>query len=102
MKVLFMSCNTGMGHNSCAAAMREVFEAHGADCATVDTLSFVSEKFSGLVAAGHVKIYRYLPGLFRWGYRYAEHHPGVFEDKSAIYKLLMLSGNKLEAYLLDQ
>ena len=102
MKVLIMSCNTGMGHNSCAAAMREVFEAHGADCATVDTLSFVSEKFSGLVSAGHVKIYRYLPGLFRWGYRYAEHHPGVFEDKSAIYKLLMLSGKKLEAYLLDQ
>lgn len=32
MRVLILSCNTGEGHNSCAKALKEVFESKGHHC----------------------------------------------------------------------
>ena len=37
MRVLILSCNTGGGHNACAEAIRQAFEAAGDTCVSADT-----------------------------------------------------------------
>lgn len=81
MKLLILSCHTGQGHDSASAAIREVWEERGHCCETADALAFVSPWVSRQVARWHVRIYRYLPGLFRWGYAFAEKHPSAFGEK---------------------
>ena len=34
-------------------------------------------------------MYRKIPGLFKWGYRYSEAHAAVFNKNSGVYKLLV-------------
>ena len=67
MRVLILSCNTGEGHNSCAAALKEYFTAHGTDCDVADALSFLSDGLSQFISHWHTRIYRYLQFLFRGG-----------------------------------
>ena len=43
MRALILSCNTGEGHNSCAKAIKEVYDQNGVVCDIVDGLAFVSE-----------------------------------------------------------
>lgn len=74
MRVLILSANTGGGHNSAAAAVREELESRGVDCVVEDGLRFVSPQFSSLVSQGHVYVYRHLPGAFGKVYAYQEHH----------------------------
>ena len=40
MRILILSCNTGEGHNSCATALREYFQAQGTPCDVADALGF--------------------------------------------------------------
>ena len=42
MKVLILSCNTGEGHNSCAAALEEECRNQNIPCDTEDALRFIS------------------------------------------------------------
>lgn len=74
MRVLILSANTGGGHNSAAAAVREELESRGVDCVVEDGLRFVSPQFSSIVSHGHVYVYRHLPGTFGRVYAYQEHH----------------------------
>ena len=101
MRVLILSCNTGEGHNSCAAALKEYFTAHGRDCDVADALSFLSDGLSQFISHWHTRIYRYLPFLFRGGYRFAEEHPAVFREQSKIYRLLTSGAGRLYQFLLD-
>lgn len=87
-KVLLLSCSTGQGHNSCAQAIKEYFEGKGLICQVKDAFDFISDRFSEFMSWGHSFIYRYIPGLFRTGYGYSEKHPGVFHERSLIYKAL--------------
>lgn len=82
MKTLVLSCNTGEGHNSCANAIKETFESYGEECRIEDSLKFISEKTSEFISGWHVRIYRYIPNLFRFGYRFAENHSSEKADKS--------------------
>lgn len=41
MRVLILSCNTGEGHNSCAKALKEIFESKGHHCIIEDSLRFI-------------------------------------------------------------
>lgn len=101
MKVAILSCNTGEGHNSCSAAVKEVFLNHGDSCDTVDALGFISERASRFICGWHTRIYRYMPGLFRWGYRYSEQHSKVFKKSSGVYKFLTAGADRLYRYLCD-
>lgn len=74
MRVLILSANTGGGHNSSAAAVREELESRGIPCVVEDGLRFVSPQFSSIVSHGHVYVYRHLPGTFGRVYAYQEHH----------------------------
>lgn len=100
-KVLILSCSTGQGHNSCAQAIKEYFELQGVRCDFRDSFDFVSKQFARFMSWGHSFIYRYLPGLFRWGYGYSNSHPSVFHKKSGIYKLLTAGAERLYQYLSD-
>ena len=97
-----MSCNTGEGHNSCAKAIKESFESHGAVCDVVDSLSFISKGVSNFISKGHVLVYRHVPGLFRWGYRYMEGHEEHFEEGSFTYRLMASGAERLNKYIADK
>ena len=101
MRVLILSCDTGGGHNSCAKAIQTAFLDEGHICDIADSLSFVSKKISQFMAWGHSTMYRHIPGLFRFGYGFAEKHPGALRDGSAVYKLLTGGTERLLEYLLD-
>lgn len=99
MRVLILSCSTGEGHNSCAGAIKEVYDAGGDVCDIADSLAFISPKVSRFICWGHVTVYRHLSGLFKWGYAYSEKHPGVFRQGSPVYHLLTGGTERLYAFI---
>ncbi len=78
MRVLILSANTGGGHNSTARALAEQLEKTGSEYEIADTLAFISERVSDFISWGHSYIYRRLPRLFGFGYRYEEKHSPRF------------------------
>ena len=80
MRTLILSCNTGGGHNTCAAAIAAAYHRKGLVCDTADALQFTSLRLSRFLSWGHTTMYRHIPGLFRRGYRFAEQHPSVMEE----------------------
>lgn len=99
MRVLILSCNTGEGHNSCAKAIKEAFEADGHYCAIEDALAYISGFVSNVISFGHVFIYRHAPLLFKIGYRLMENHKGSYGKKSPVYKFLALGKKKLARFI---
>lgn len=95
MKTLILSCATGQGHNSCAAAIKEYFQLQGVHCDIVDGLGLISRAASAFISWGHSFIYRKMPGFFRWGYSYAEKHPEMLGDSSLACRFLSSAGDKL-------
>ena len=82
MRALIISCNTGEGHNSCAKAIKEVFDLNGEYCVIADGLQFISKKASSFISGGHVFLYRHFPLIFNLGYKYSENHSGTFKADS--------------------
>ena len=101
MSTLILTCSTGQGHNSCARAIKEFYDAQGETCVIEDALGFVSPTISKIICWGHVTMYRHLHGLFQIGYGYSERHSTMFQEKSGIYKLLTLGTNKIRNYIED-
>lgn len=99
MRILILSCNTGEGHNSCAKALKEVFDSKGHYCVMEDALLFISRSTSKLLSKGHTIIYRHVPGLFRWGYRYSENHVKIFQKGSFLYNYLCSGKERLGRYI---
>lgn len=99
MRALILSCNTGEGHNSCAKAIKEVYDAKGDDCVIADTLNFISEKTSRFISWGHVFVYRNLPWLFNWGYGFTEKHPSYFKEKSGLYNFFAKGSDELYKFI---
>ena len=84
MRFLILSCNTGEGHNSCARAIREIWADRGDVCDVADALEFISSGVSHFISGWHVRIYRYMPEVFRCGYGFSEKHPPAFTEKSFV------------------
>lgn len=97
--VLILSCSTGQGHNSCAMAVKEYFDKRDVNCEIEDAFRFISVDFCRFMSWGHSFMYRYLPGLFRWGYGYSKKHPGMFQTNSGIYKILTSGAEKMCRYI---
>lgn len=72
MRILILSCNTGEGHNSTAAAVRDVAEASGHEVEIWDALSFWPKGTNRFICSGHVFLYKHMPKLFGIGYRFFE------------------------------
>lgn len=101
MKAIILTCNTGGGHNSASAALKEVLDKHGVECEIADSLSFLSERTSRFISNWHSRIYRYMPKAFTKGYSFSEDHPGVFEEKSPIYKFIASGGDRLYDHIVS-
>lgn len=101
MKTLILTCNTGEGHNSSAAAIKEVFESYGECCELCDSLKFSSGMLSSFIAFGHVYLYRHLPWLFDKGYKVTQRKGSFFKKDSFLYKLLTSGYNKLHEYIVS-
>ncbi len=76
MRVLILSANTGGGHNSTANALSQRLEHYNIEFEVADTLAFISEQVSDFVSWGHSYVYRKMPKLFGFGYRFEEKHSG--------------------------
>ena len=74
MKILILTCNTGGGHNSTAAALEEQFTQMGHMCIVKDCLDFLPPAKARLISEGHVLLYRKAPRLFGLGYKFEENH----------------------------
>ncbi|MGM9619814.1 MAG: glycosyltransferase [Oscillospiraceae bacterium] len=94
MKILILTCNTGEGHNSTAAAIQEEFLRRGVACETADALAFLSPRISSLVCGAHVMIYRKVPQVFSAGYRMEEKHVS-----KRLFHMLFSETDELEAYI---
>ena len=99
MRFLILSCNTGGGHNSAAAAIKETFEKHGLTCDIMDALSFWSNEKSKLISKGHSFIYRNMPKLFCAAYKYEENHPAKDGNGSLMFELVTKGCSSLADYL---
>ena len=84
MKVLILSCNTGGGHNSAAAAIKDCFEKMGHRCDIVNALDFLPKAKAEFISKGHVLAYKYAPKLYGAGYRMSEMLPqkGLYEQNA--------------------
>ncbi len=99
-KYLILSCNTGEGHNSAAASIKEYFEQKGLFCEIKDALSFWSPEKSKIISKGHVFIYRKLPTLFGMGYRLLEgKKPPKEGSDSIMYDLVTHGCEELLSFL---
>lgn len=101
MKCLILSSNTGEGHNSCAKAIKEYFDAQGDPCTIKDSLAFISESASAVISQGHTKLYRHMPGLWKAGYAFSERHEALFQERSGIYRFLSLGSERMYRYIRD-
>jgi len=102
MKTLILSCSTGEGHNSCAKAIKEVYDLHGDECVIADGLAFISDRASRVLSKGHVFVYRHIPRLFSWGYGFTEDHAAIFKERSRVYSFFARGADALCQYILEQ
>lgn len=102
MKILILTCNTGLGHNSTADSIKEKFTKENVQCEIADALSFVSPAMSDFICNTHATVYKYAPVLFDMGYELAEKHPSIFGNDSVAYNFFCLGVKKLEAYVLEK
>ena len=94
MNILILSCNTGQGHNSAAAAVLEAFEKKGHTAKIENTLLFLSKIYDDIISDGHIFIYKNFPKLFGVGYRFEENHEPKF-----IQSQLKLGAKKFTEYM---
>ncbi len=101
MKVLILTCNTGGGHNSAAASLREAFVSAGCDCDVADALQFISKRATLFMSSGHNWMYRHAPAVFNFGYRFSEQHPSIFSEDSEVYKFLTAGTERIKAHITE-
>jgi len=99
MKILILSCNTGGGHNSAAAALKEYFDSKEIFCEIKDALAFDSRLKSDIISKGDILLYKKAPKLFGFGYRFAEKHPSKPGYESFLYTIMKSGTEKLYEYL---
>lgn len=101
MRTLILSFNAGGGHNACARAIKEYFDSKGEVCDIADALSFSSPKLSDSIGRWHVRMYRYFPWFFRWGYELSERRPTLYGKRTPIYHTLTRGRDAMAHYIKD-
>lgn len=101
MRTLIISCTTGEGHNSCAKALKEVFDANNEACEIVDGLSFISKGISRFAESGHILLYRHFPKIFDLGYKLSEKHLSTFAPGSIFYRIFSKGSSKLKEHIIN-
>lgn len=99
MRVLILSCDTRGGHNACSEALRETFEDLAVPCQIENALAFLSNFAARMIDHAFTLMYRRFPGVFRFGYRFAESHPGLFAPGSLFRRFLSVGRKALYIFL---
>ena len=99
MKILILSCNTGGGHNSAAAAIKEYFDFKDIFCEIRDALAFDSKLKSEFVSKSNMLLYKKVPKLFGASYRFLENPHSKSGNESLIYSFIKRGTEKLYTYL---
>lgn len=99
MRTLILSCSTGGGHNSCAAAIKEIYDENEEYCTIKDVLGFITEGTPDFFSRWHSKIYRYVPWLFSFCYGYCERHEWVFAEGSLARRYFSRAAQKLYRFI---
>lgn len=99
-RVLILTCNTGEGHNSTAAAMKTAMEKDGIRCDVSDALEFCSRRFSRFISGSHVWIYRHTPLAFSASYAFMERHPYLNGKDSPLWGLLSSGTDALYLHMI--
>lgn len=95
MRTLILSANAGQGHNSCANAIREAFEAHGDFCAVEDVFGLISRRLSESIARNHEKTYRHKPKQSDASYRFLIRHPELFAKEKLVYQVMSIGRRQI-------
>lgn len=94
MRILLLSCETGGGHMSAAAAIQSYCEQKNIICDIRNALLFVSKPHSKVISKGHSYVYRHFPRSYGVGYRHAENHPPRF-----IYEQMSWGAKRFASYV---
>lgn len=102
MSVLILSCDTGEGHNSCAKAIKEIYDAKGVPCEIINPLQLISERFSRIVHRTHTFIYQKHAKIFEMGYEYAEKTKKFrVREGTLLYRFFERGADRLYVYMTE-
>lgn len=102
MATLILTCDTGEGHNSCAKAIKEVYDAEGVPCEIINSVRFVAEWFAKFVHWVHTVTYQKHPKVFSVGYRFTQKYNGLTTKRGSFpYWVLSFGAKKLHEYILQ-
>lgn len=100
MSTLILTCDTGEGHNSCAKAIKEVYDANGVPCEIINPVRFVAEWFAKFVHWTHTTTYQKHPKVFKVSYRFAQKCNGLIIKRGSFpYWVLSFGAKKLHEYI---
>ena len=99
MKVLILSSSTGAGHDSCANAVKEVFDKNNETCNVEEVLKYISNGVAYLLTKGHTAMYRHFPAVFKLGYEFLDNHSGAYKKGSLTNRFLSIGSKKLGEYI---
>lgn len=99
MKTLILTCNTGQGHNSSAAAIKEVFELNGEQCDIADAMSFFSKQASNIICKAFTDIYRHIPKVFDKAYANTDIKIGKSSASAYIARIVSLGSGRLGEFV---
>jgi len=102
MATLILTCDTGEGHNSCAKAIKEVYDANGVQCEIINPVRFVAEWFAKFVHWTHTTMYQKHPGVFKVGYRFTQKYNNLTTKRGSFpYWVLSFGAKKLHEYIIS-
>lgn len=99
MKVLILSSSTGAGHDSCANAVKEVFDKNNEVCNVEEVLKYISNGVAYFLTKGHTAMYRHFPTVFKIGYEFLDNHSGAYKKGSLTNRFLSIGSKKLGEYI---
>lgn len=94
MRILFLTCSTGGGHNSAAKALAEEASARGHKYIIKDALDFLGYRRKSIISKGHVFAYKHMPKL------YGKIYDRVGEASTAsVFRSMQHSMHRINRYL---
>lgn len=99
MKILILTCNTGQGHNSAAAAIKEALEHKGIECGIADTIAFMSRLGSKIIEKSFTGLYRNLPKAWDMGYSSADNNGGILSEVDYLMSAMSIGAGRLLRYV---
>ena len=101
MKVLILTCKTGQGHNSSAAAIKQSFDSREIECDVADNVAFMSKLGSKMMDKAFTGIYRHMPKFFDKGYGKVNFRIFGMSSAEMFARTLLLFSRKLRRHITE-